>query len=255
MYASLKGRTVAITGASRGIGRAIAQAFAAAGCDLVLAARDEGLLGQVAGQIEQEHRVGVRTCALDLSAIDNVLAFAEACRDADILVNNAGAIPFGTLEEVDGAAWRRAWDLKVFGYIDLTRAVLPAMYASGQGVIVNIIGAAALRPNPRYIAGCVGNAALDMFTRCIGAESIKRGVRIVAVHPGPIVSERVKAEMRQRAEKELGSAERWQELMASLSPTGKAGVPEDVAAAVLFLASDQAGFVSGAALKVDAGRL
>ena len=124
----------------------------------------------------------------DLSLTPEVESLGKACQDVDILVNNAGDIPTGTLATIDTATWRKAWDLKVFGYVDLTRIIYPRMCARRSGVIINIVGAAFKRPNPHYIAGCMANIALDMFTQCLGGESMRSGVRVVAVHPGPTTS-------------------------------------------------------------------
>src|ERR1700676_1965621 len=130
MDLDLKGKTVLITGASKGIGHVIAETMAAEGCNLHIAAT--------------VHRS-------DLGRSTDVQALGEACADVDILVNNAGDIPPGTLEEIDGETWRKAWDVKVYGYVDLTRIIYPRMCARKSGVIINIVGAAARMPNHRYI--------------------------------------------------------------------------------------------------------
>ena len=127
MDLKLKGRSVLVTGSSMGIGLAVAKVMAAEGCSLHLAARNEERLNAAADEIAKTYRVSVTPHPADLSKTEEVLKLAEACGDVDILVNNAGGIPRGTLQEVDGATWRRAWDLKVFGYIDLTRAIIAKM--------------------------------------------------------------------------------------------------------------------------------
>ena len=115
----------------------------------------------------------------DLSSSKDQDALFEACRDADIVVNNAGAASAGSLEETNEAGWRRSWDLKVFGYINLSRVFYTAMKERAEGVIVNVIGYAGERLNSRYIIGTTGNAALMAFTRSAGSESPDYGVRIV----------------------------------------------------------------------------
>src|SRR5205823_1245718 len=154
------------------IGLAIARALAAEGCNLHLAARNAALLGEVAATLRQAHGVTVAIHPGDLAASEEVRALADSCKDVDILVNNAGDIPVGTLQEVTDSAWRAGWDVKIFGYIGLARALLPRMVARKSGVIVNVIGVAGEIPNPNYIAGCMGNAALMSFTDCLGAESV-----------------------------------------------------------------------------------
>jgi NAD(P)-dependent dehydrogenase (short-subunit alcohol dehydrogenase family) len=252
MDLNLKGKSVLITGASRGIGYAIAEAMAAEGCHLHLAARDEARLRALAERLTQEHGVKIAVHRRDLSLTPEVESLGKACQDVDILVNNAGDIPTGTLETIDSAAWRKSWDLKVFGYVDLTRIIYPRMCARGSGVIVNIVGAAFKRPNPHYVAGCMANIALDMFTQCIGGESMRKGVRVVAVHPGPTTSDRHLAHVKERAQRELGDADRWQELHAKM-PGGRAATVKEVAETVAFLASDRSSFTSGGSVIIDGG--
>src|SRR5690606_14735202 len=108
-------------------------------------------------QITAEHTVAVHCHALDLSVASNAVALARECRDVDFLVNNAGSIPQGTLDTLDDETWKRSWDLKVFGFIDITREIYARMRERGSGVVVNVIGAAGERPVASYIAGSMGN--------------------------------------------------------------------------------------------------
>lgn len=252
MDLELKGKSVLITGASRGIGHAIAEVMAAEGCNLHLAARDEALLKALAERLKKERGVEIAVYRRDLSLTSEVESLGKACQDVDILVNNAGDIPTGTLETIDTATWRKAWDLKVFGYVDLTRIIYPRMCARRSGVIINIVGAAFKRPNPHYIAGCMANIALDMFTQCLGGESMRLGVRVVAVHPGPTTSDRHLAHVKERAQRELGDANRWQELHAKM-PGGRAATVKEVAETVAFLASNRSSFTSGGSVIIDGG--
>jgi NAD(P)-dependent dehydrogenase (short-subunit alcohol dehydrogenase family) len=252
MNLNLKGKSVLITGASRGIGYAIADALAVEGCNLHLAARDEARLQALAERLRKERGVAIEVYRRDLSLTPEVESLGKACHDVDILVNNAGDIPTGTLATIDAATWRKAWDLKVFGYVDLTRIIYPHMCARRSGVIINIVGAAFKRPNPHYIAGCMANIALDMFTQCLGGESMRSGVRVVAVHPGPTTSDRHLAHVKERAQRELGDASRWQELHARM-PGGRAATVKEVAETVAFLASDRSSFTSGGSVIIDGG--
>ncbi len=252
MDLGLKGKTALVTGGSKGIGRAVAEALAAEGCALHLAARTEADLARAQGEIEAAHGVAVAIHPLDLSLGDNARRLAAAVGEIDILVNNAGAIPGGDIVAVDEATWRRAWDLKVHGYINLIREIYPAMCARGRGVIVNVIGNAGARPRAGYIAGSVGNAGLMALTLALGAESLDHGVRVVAINPGPIETERLVALQRTAAERELGDAERWRELMKRL-PAGRPGTPEECAQVVAFLASERASWISGCVIPVDGG--
>lgn len=252
MDLNLQGRTALITGASRGIGLAVARMLGAEGCHLHLAARSESGLREAADEISGAHGVCVTIHPGDLSLPETIAALGQTCADVDILVNNAGDIPPGTLESIPSAAWRQCWDLKVFGYVDLTRAILPRMQARESGVVVNVIGVAGEFANPNYVAGCMGNASLMMFTECLGGESIRHGVRVVGVNPGPTMSDRHFDHVKARAEKNLGDANRWPELEAA-NPSGRSSTVEEIADAVAFLASDRAAHISGTTLRVDGG--
>ena len=184
------------------------------------------------------------------------MALAKACGDVDSLVNNAGAIPSGSLMEIDDATWRHAWELKVFGFVNLTRELYRRMGERGAGVIVNVIGVAGERPRSGYIAGTSGNAALMAFTRALGAESVDRGVRVVGVNPGGIQTERAIDHYKEIAARELGDAARWPEIQAKLAasrPARRTGKPEQVADLVAFLASARASHISGTIVTIDNG--
>jgi NAD(P)-dependent dehydrogenase (short-subunit alcohol dehydrogenase family) len=252
MDVNIRGKSVLITGASKGIGLVIAEVMASEGCNLHLAARDEAAMNELAARLTAQHGVKVTVHRSDLGQRAAVEALGTACADVDILVNNAGDIPPGTLAEIDGETWRKAWDVKVFGYVDLTRIIYPYMCARKSGVIVNIIGAAARTPNHRYIAGCTANIALNMFTQCLGGESMRHGVRVVAINPGPTVPGRHLAHVMARAKRLYGDESRWPELHAKF-PSGRAGQASEIAEAVVFLASERAGFISGATIDIDGG--
>jgi NAD(P)-dependent dehydrogenase (short-subunit alcohol dehydrogenase family) len=240
-----------VTGGSKGIGRAAAEQLAAEGCDIVLVARHAPTLDVAAEELRARHQVSIATIAADLSREAEVQRVAAAA-EFDILVNNAGAIPPGALTDIDNAAWRAAWDLKVFGYISLCRAAYAAMAARGDGVIVNIIGAAGEKFDPAYIAGSVGNAALMALTRALGKAGHKNGIRVVGINPGPVATERMEMLQRARAERVHGDAERWREFLAGM-PFGRAATPEEIGAAVAFLASPVSGYTSGTILTIDGG--
>ena len=247
----LTGKRALVTGASKGIGRAVAQRLAQEGCDLVLVARTAEALETAAAEIRPDLQVGVEVLAADLSRQSEIERVAAAAGELDILVNNAGAIPPGGLLDLDDAAFRAAWDLKVFGYIGMSRALWPSLKPRG-GVIVNVIGAAGEWLDPGYIAGSVGNAALMAFTRALGKGAPKDGMRVVAVNPGPVATGRMESRLRGQAEAQFGDPERWHELTAGL-PFGRAAKPEEIAAAVAFLASPMCGYASGGILTMDGG--
>lgn len=252
MELGLRAKKILITGASQGIGAGLAEAFAAEGCELYLVARSADKLGAVADAIRQAHGVQVHLLPLDITApgaIDQVMAFGG---HVDVLVNNAGSIPGGTLWEVDETRWREGWELKVFGYINLCRAMYPAMKARGAGVILNNIGNGGENPDFNYIAGSTGNAALMAFTRALGGRSLEDGIRVVGVNAGPVATDRIVKVMRGHAAKLLGDAERFGELMAKY-PLGRPATVPEVADLFVYLASDRSAYSSGAIFTVDGG--
>lgn len=252
MDLELAGRSVLITGGSGGIGLATARAFAAEGCALHLAARTAENLRTAQMDISRDFDVPVTVHAVDLSRAENARWLAGTCAGVDILVNNAGAIPGGDIEEIDDGRWREAWDLKVFGYVNMMRALYAEMKSRGRGVIVNVTGTAGDQRPSDYAAGLSANAALATLTRALGGESLDHGVRVVGVSPGDMANERGMEFLHRQAEKEFGDPGRWRERLARL-PGGRAATSEDVANAIVFLASPRAGYVSGTVLTVDGG--
>jgi NAD(P)-dependent dehydrogenase (short-subunit alcohol dehydrogenase family) len=249
MDLGLKGRRVLITGGSKGIGLACAQRFAAEGCSLDLVSRDPGRLDAARAAIRAQHPVEVTLHAADLRDGAAVKRVAAAAGAVDILVNNAGDIPGGSVLDIDEAQWRHAWDLKVFGYVNMTREVLGGMKTRGRGVIVNVIGMAGEKPSYEYICGAVANAGLAAFTKGLGGKTPEFGVRVVAVHPPATRTDRIMTLVRNVAKQKYGDESKADEVLASGS-FGRVIEPEQVADTVAFLASDRAGQLSGVVLNL-----
>jgi NAD(P)-dependent dehydrogenase (short-subunit alcohol dehydrogenase family) len=235
----LKGKRVLVTGASKGIGRACAELLEKEGCTVLGASRSVA--------------PGPRAKAVDLSQRGAAEELAAWAGDLDILVNNAGAIPGGDLLKVDEETWRKAWDLKLFGYINLTRAVYATMKKKRRGVIVNIIGAAGEKMNAAYIAGSAANASLMAFTRALGGASHADGIRVLGINPGPVATDRLISLHKQMAQTRLGDANRYEELFKEMS-FGRPATPEEIANAVAFFASDCSAYTSGTILTIDGGQ-
>lgn len=252
MDLNLKGKRVLITGASKGIGAAAAEAFAEEGCNVRLAARSGWALEALAERLRSDHGVEAHAHVVDLRRSEDIDRLADEAGDVDILVNNAGDIPGGPLSSIDEQAWRHAWDLKVFGYINLTRLFYAAMKARGGGVIINDIGAAGERYDAGYIAGSTGNAALMAFTRTLGSRSLEDGIRVVGINPGPVETDRIVSLMKTQAAARFGDESRYPELMARF-PLGRAAHPREIADVMLFLASDRSAYTSGVIVTVDGG--
>ena len=251
MDLNIRGRQAVVTGASKGIGRAIADRLAAEGADVHLVARTVATLEAAVSELKNDYGINASFSALDISESANVdRLFADYNNPIDILVNNAGAIPGGSMDLVDEDKWRDAWDLKVFGYINMCRLSYTRMQDAGQGVIINIIGAAGERPSPGYIAGSGGNASLMAITRALGGYSLKDGIRVVAINPGLIKTERLVTILKDQALERFGNKDQWEEL---IDPEFPPGSPQQIADLAAFLASDLSGNTTGTVLTVDGG--
>lgn len=252
MDLKLRGKHALITGGSKGIGRASAMVLAEEGCDVTLVARERIALEDAAEAVRSRFQVKVHVIPADLSSDAMVRRVADTAGEIDILVNNAGAIPPGDLMTVGDERLRQAWDLKVFGFISFCRAVYPKMAARKSGVIVNVIGAAGEQFPSHYIAGAAGNAALMAFSRALGRQAPADGLRVVAINPGPVSTDRLVMIQKDRAAKTLGDENRWQELFSGM-PFGRAATPEEIGNAVAFLASPLSGYTSGTVLTIHGG--
>jgi 3-oxoacyl-[acyl-carrier protein] reductase len=253
MDLKLAGKTALITGGSKGIGRATAEILAAEGCHVIIVSRSAESLAAAKSAIAQKSNVRVDTVAADLSDSASVAKLARDYPSIDILVNNAGAIPGGSLLAMDEATWRKAWDLKVFGYVNMCRAFYALMKARRAGVIINIVGNAADTHDPDYICGVTGNAALNAFSQSLGSASVRDGIRVIAINPGPVSTDRMVNRMRAKAQEQIGNADNWKELLTSW-PFGRGATAEEIGAAVAFLASDHSGYTSGSIVTIDAGQ-
>jgi NAD(P)-dependent dehydrogenase (short-subunit alcohol dehydrogenase family) len=253
MDLNLRGKTALVTGASKGIGLAAAEALAAEGCNVHLAARSTDILNDHVERLRGTHQVQATAHAADLRQRDDLERLAEACSGIDVLVNNAGDIPRGSLTDVDEASWRHAWELKVFGYINLTRLIYGHMKQRRQGVIVNVIGAAGERFDFNYITGSAGNASLMAFTRALGGRSLlEDNIRAVGINPGPVETDRMVTLLKSQAKAKWGDDSRWRELTASM-PQGRGATPREIGDLVAFLASERSGYTTGVIVTCDGG--
>ncbi len=250
----LKGKRVVVTGGSKGIGLATALAFAHEGALPTLVSRSADTLVQAAHTLHAATGVTATTVSADLGTPKGIDALMAVAGDADILVNNAGAIPGGWLRDIDDARLRQSWELKLFGYINLVRAMLARMEARGSGVIANIIGMAGAAPRPDYIAGSTANAALIAFTQAVGAGSPRHGVRVFGINPSPTRSDRMEGMLRAQAATKFNDPQRWMELTTAL-PFGRLAEPREIADLTAFGCSPLAGYLSGSVINVDGGQL
>lgn len=252
MELGLQGKTVLITGASGAIGSEIAGRFAAEGAKLVLVARDVAKLDALAAQLGHHHGAESRVIAADLATNAGIASLTEQTDHVDILVNNAGAIPGGNLLDISLETWRKAWDLKVFGYIALTKHFLKTMSEAGGGVIVNTIGSAGESPDFDYVCGSTGNAALMAFTRAVGGRSLDMGVRVIGINPGAVETERLSNLLKNRATEAYGDAAEYRRFFDRY-PAGRPAQAAEVADLIAFVASEKGAYLSGTIVTVDGG--
>jgi 3-oxoacyl-[acyl-carrier protein] reductase len=239
------GRVSFVTGASRGIGRAIALTLAARGSDLVLLSRRREGLAEVAKECESQ---GVRCRAVPVDLAD-AAAIATAADEAlqafgrvDHLVNNAGITHDGLLLRMKREDWDRVLTVNLTGAFEMTRAVLPAMVRARYGRIVNISSIVGLMGNPGQANYCAAKAGLIGFTKSLAREVASRSITVNAVAPGFIDTEMTKA-----------LAPDARDRMSGLIPLGRLGRAEDVAAGVAFLVGPGAAYITGEVLNISGG--
>ncbi|GAA3648309.1 NAD(P)-dependent dehydrogenase (short-subunit alcohol dehydrogenase family) [Lentzea atacamensis] len=248
MAQRLQGRTALITGSTSNIGRAIAVAFAAEGAHVVVSGRDEVRGAAVVDQIRQKGgRADFVRADLDGTAAASHRLAAQAAEvvngRVDILVNNAGIYPPTTTPTTDEDTFDRVYGVNVKAPFFLTRALVPAMIGAGGGVIINLGSWIARLAVPVSSLYSSTKGAMETMTRAWAAEFGPRGVRVNAISPGVIVSPD-----RDTATDHPG------EVMMRGTPAGRSGHPDAIAAAAVYLASDEAAFVHGTVLDVDGGR-
>jgi 3-oxoacyl-[acyl-carrier protein] reductase len=259
MDLGLEGKVAIVTGASKGIGKAIAQELAQEGVHVILCARGQALLEEVALAIRQQTDTRVLAVPADLSSLEGVRALVRRTREhfgtVDILVNNAGAIRSGSLLSKPDEDWLTDWSLKVFGYIRLAREVFPIMQAKGGGRIINIIGTAGRQPNANYLAGGGANAALMNMTKALADEGAPHNILVNAINPGPIRTERWDSLMSQMSVAQGRTPQEVEAAWLRENPLKRPGEPHEVAGLAVFLASDRASYINGVIVPIDGGAI
>jgi len=258
MDLGLKGKVVLITGGSKGIGLACARAFAAEGAKVAIASRGQANLDTAKAELAKE---GVQVVAVqadltkDTDAKAMVAAVEKALGPIDVLVNSAGAAKRHAIEEYDASAWQQGMNAKYYPYIHTMDAIRPGMLARKRGAIVNIIGTGGKRAQATHLAGGAANAALMLVSVGMASAFARHGIRVNAINPGSTYTGRVQQSIvLQAKEANISEAEALKRSEASI-PMGRYGKPEEVAAVTVFLASDQASYVTGAVIPMDGGSL
>ena len=238
---SLHGKKVLVTGGTAGIGEATARAYASAGAEVVITGRDEERGRQVAESLVKDGGQA-RFVQADLERFDDVQRLAQEVGHVDVLVNNAGAFPVGATHEVDSEVFDSTFALNVKAPFFLTAAFAPKMTANGGGAIVNVSTMVASFGMPGMALYGSTKAALELLTKTWAAEYGPGGVRVNAIAPGPT---------RTPGTAPMGDA---LDQLATTLPLHRPASPEEIAAAALFLGSDEASYINGAVLAVDGGR-
>jgi NAD(P)-dependent dehydrogenase (short-subunit alcohol dehydrogenase family) len=255
MDLELKDKVVILSGGSMGIGFACAQAFAREGAKVAMAARGEERLNQAAERIRQETGADVLAVAADMTKSDDVKRFVQTALERfgriDVLLNVAGAAVGGLLEDLSDEAWSDGLNLKFLGYMRMMREVLPIMVRQGGGRIVNVIGNDGNKPYWSEIVPGAANAAGHNLTQALAEQYGKYNILINAVNPGPVATERWDTLEKAMARDKGLTQEQVHELTLRSLPLGRICTPEEVARLVLFLASEQNTYMTGALVPID----
>ena len=252
---SLYQKTSIVTGASRGIGRAIAFRLAREGASVVLTARDQTLLESAVSEIKAAGGSAV-SMALDLREPDAPAQLAEFTEaqfgGIDIVVNNAGATKRGDFLSLTEEDWRDGYALKFFGAMRLTRAAWPQL-RERRGSVVNIAGVGGRTPGAQFTIGGSVNAALLSLTKALAELGIQDGVQVNAINPGPVRTDRLAARLKILArEKGIDRADAEGEMVREMRIT-RVGEPEDVASLVAYIVSPEARLLHGSFIDLDGG--
>ncbi len=254
MDLNLAGRTVLVTGGSKGIGFACAAAFAAEGARVAISSRSLDTLAAASKALKEKGHEVV-TVAADLvdpkSAPELVAQVERRLGPVEVLVNCAGAAKRYAPADLDMQAWHSAMDSKYFTYVHAMQAVLPGMVGRKRGAIVNIIGQGGKVANPSHLPGGSANAALMLVSVGLASAYGRQGIRVNAINPGVTLSERAKAGHAAEA-KTLGiTEEQARQQGEQRIPLGRYARPEEIAAVAVFLASDRASYVTGTVISMD----
>ena len=253
MELGLKGKIVLVTGGSKGIGLACALGFAAEGARIAICSRSRDNIDKASAKIEEAF--GVAADLTDAAAAARMIDTVEdRLGPIDILVNSAGAAKRTPPDDLNPTVWREAFDAKFFSYINVIDPVVKRMAKRGSGVIVSVIGVGGKVASSTHLAGGSANAALMLATAGLGATYAGKGVRIIGVSPSLTETDRVAEGLAADARLSGISVEEARSRGVAKLPLGRMATAEEIADAVLFLASRKAGYITGVTLSMDGGQ-
>jgi 3-oxoacyl-[acyl-carrier protein] reductase len=252
MDLKLTNKVAIVLAASKGLGRAIATALSAEGARVIIGSRDEAELNKTAAEISKKTGNEVITMTVDVSQGDELARFIEQAAAKygriDILLNNAGGPPFDKFENIDDTQWQKAFELNLLSFARTSRQVLPYMQKAGGGRIINIISGSV----KSVLANSVLSTSMRMgvvgMAKMLADEFGPYNITVNNVAPGLILTDRIKHTLPKDADPEQVMKEK-----AKAIPLGRIGKPEELAALVAFLASEQAAYISGTTIQVDGG--
>jgi NAD(P)-dependent dehydrogenase (short-subunit alcohol dehydrogenase family) len=245
------GKVAVVTGATSGIGHACAVGFATEGANIVCVGRNEDALREVSQELRNAgvEALPIRTdLSVDHEADHVVDETLKVFGGVDVLVNAAGFLTTGTIENTSLETWDDMMNVNVRAVFRLMQRALPSLI-DRRGNVVNVSSVTGLRSFPGVLAYCVSKAAVDQLTRCAALELAAKGVRVNAVNPGVVVTE-----IHKRGGMNDDAYAAFLEHSKTTHPLGRTGRPEEIASLVLFLASDEAAWITGATYSIDGGR-
>jgi NAD(P)-dependent dehydrogenase (short-subunit alcohol dehydrogenase family) len=258
MDLGLTDKIVLVTAASRGLGYAIAAEFLREGPEVVISARHQDTLDSAAAKLKEETGREPVAIAADCTNLDDITRLTGAVQERfgriDVLINNSAGPPTKPFVQLTDDDWRGALEVKFLPQVRCARAVFPGMVERRWGRIITIIGTHGRQPHAYAFTAGVVNAALLNFSKALAEEGAQANVIANAINPGPIDTERMQYLAEEKAREEGITYDEARAIQTEETTLKRFGRPEEVASAVVFLASDKAGFITGTTLDIDGGQ-
>ncbi len=257
MDLGISGKRALVTGASQGIGRAIAEALAAEGVKVIISSRNRDKCAEQALNIAQKYNTEAHGISCDLSNSEDIERAVNMVQDlyggVDILVNNTGGPPFGAISKVDVKTWRDQFESMVLSVFRLTDLILPGMRAQNWGRVIIVSSTGVVEPIPELGISNTLRVSLANWAKTLSYEIAKNNITINMLMPGRIGTERLENLYKMNMERTGKTIEQVKEDVASVIPIGRVGRPEEFASLAVFLASENASYITGTATPIDGG--